>query len=174
MGVVVTGSVHTPTPAGTHQAVCVDVVDLGIVQKTYDNKPKKVRCIKLVWQLNEVNEEIGKRFLARRSYTASLGEKASLRRDLQSWRGRPFTPEELKGFDLDNVLGVNCMLNIVHQPDGQGGVYANVDAIMPLIKGISKMSALDYVREQDRPKDGPGEPGTDDDAQAAIDASVPF
>jgi hypothetical protein len=167
MGVVVSGASHTPPPAGTHQAVCVDVVDLGMVEKVYDKKPKKVRVVKLVWQINEANEATGKRFCAYRRYTASLGDKASLRRDLQSWRGRPFTQEELKGFDLDNVLGVNCMLNIVHQPDGQGGAYANVDAIMPLIKGISKITPLDYIREQDRPKDEQHadgrEPGSDDD-----------
>ena len=154
-------------PAGTHQGVCVDIVDIGMVEKTYDKKPKKVHVIKIVWQLNEVDEARGKRFTVSRRYTASLSEKASLRRDLQSWRGRAFTNEELRGFDLDNVLGANCMLNVTHTPDGQGGVYSNVDALMPLVKGLAKITPLDYVREQDRPReDGPAgdrEPGDDDD-----------
>ena len=66
-------------------------------------------------------------------YTLSLHENAALRRDLQSWRGRAFTETELAGFDLKTVLGVPCMITLVHSPDGK---YANIQAVAGLPKGM--------------------------------------
>jgi len=37
-------------------------------------------------------------------YTMSLGEQSTLRKDLESWRGKKFTPEELQGFDLNACI----------------------------------------------------------------------
>jgi hypothetical protein len=37
-----------------------------------------------------------------------------------AWRGREFTPEELKGFHLKNILGAWCMISVVHnENDGK-------------------------------------------------------
>lgn len=153
MGVVATaGKAFTPAPSGVHQGVCCDVVDLGMVTTEWEGKKRTSHKVYLVWQIGEVNQETGKRFTVRKRYTVSLHEKAALRKDLQSWRGRPFTQEELRGFDLDKVLGVNGLLNIVHA-ESDGSIYANVEAIMPLPKGQARMDVSDYVREQDRPKD---------------------
>ena len=38
------------------------------------------------------------------TYTLSLGERSNLRKMLESWRSRAFTPEELQGFDLEKVF----------------------------------------------------------------------
>ena len=178
MGVVVTagsGRAFTPAPAGVHLAVACDVIDMGMVSSTYEGKTTIKHKVRIVWQVSETNPENGKRFAVSKRYTASLHEKSTLRKDLQSWRGRAFTGDELKGFDLDNVLGKCCLLNIVHnEHDGQ--TYANVDAIMPPAKGMPKLEVVDYVREKDRPKDDPPPVDGDDEAaiQQAIDESVPF
>ena len=51
----------TPAPEGVHQAVCVDVVDMGMVRsEKFNNESHKVR---IVFQLNEINPETSKRFL---------------------------------------------------------------------------------------------------------------
>ena len=56
---------------------------------------------------------------------------------LESWRGRPFTTEELGGFSLENVLGAPCMLSVIHKPSKDGTkVYANVGSVMALPKGM--------------------------------------
>lgn len=177
MGVVVTGNVHTPAPQGVHQAVCVDIVDMGLQKQKFGNEPERqVRKIRIVWQLDEIDETKGRRFVVSKWYTASLHEKATLRKDLQSWRGRPFTSEELKGFDLDKILGSNCQINIVHKQKEDGGTFGAIEAVMPLAKGMTKIGPVDYVREQDRPKDETNdshEP-TDEEMQQAIEDSVPF
>jgi hypothetical protein len=62
-------------------------------------------------------------------FTLSLHEKASLRKILQSWRGKAFTPEELKKFDVTTILGKPCLITVTHEPKDGGGVYANVGAV---------------------------------------------
>lgn len=152
-----------PCPVGVHQAVCVDVVDLGMLEDSF-SKTKKHK-IKIVWQVDDRNPETGKRFIVQRRYTNSLHDKATLRKDLQSWRGRPFTADELKGFDLELLLGANCQLNVVHN-DVDGTPYANVEAIMPILKGMPKIASEQYIRVQDRPQEngneGYGDHGIDE------------
>jgi len=80
-----------------------------------------------------------KRFVVTKTYTASLNEKANLRKDLESWRGRPFTVEELQGFDLEKVVKAPCMLNLVAQTTKAGKTWTGIAAIMPLAKGAEKL-----------------------------------
>jgi hypothetical protein len=75
------------------------------------------------------------------SFTVSLSKKSTLRSFLESWRGKQFTKEELAGFDLFNVLGVACQINVVHENSDNGNTYANIKAVMPLPKGMSRPKA---------------------------------
>ena len=139
---------YAPAPAGVHQAVCVDVIDKGILEVTYAGKTKKQHKVSLAWQIDETRDD-GKRHLVFKRYTASLNEKATLRKDLESWRGKVFTRDEEMGFDVESVIGANCLLNVQHNTSGDK-TYANVVAVMPLHKGMTKIAPLDYVREKDR------------------------
>ncbi|MHA1379626.1 MAG: hypothetical protein ACTSRG_14730 [Candidatus Helarchaeota archaeon] len=47
----------------------------------------------------------------------SLHAKATMRKFLESWRGKKFTKEELEGFDLQKILGKPCQLQIIHSDD---------------------------------------------------------
>jgi hypothetical protein len=143
------GGNFTPAPAGTHVAVCVDVIDHGDVEVTYQGKTQWKHMITIVWQIDE-NLPDGKPFLVRRRYTCSLHEKAILRRDLESWRGRAFTDQELQGFDLETVLSAVCLLNVIHEVRN-GSTYANVASVMPLPKGMTPPVPRGYVRVIDRP-----------------------
>lgn len=138
----------TPAPQGVHQAVCVDCIDKGWLEVTYAGKTKKQHKVTVAWQIDEKRDD-GKRFVVFKRYTLSLNEKATLRKDLESWRGKPFTDLELDGFDVENVIGVNALINVQHKAVADR-TYANVVAVMPLHKGMPKIAAVDYVREQDR------------------------
>lgn len=138
-----------PAPAGLHQGICVDVVDMGVLEVTFGGKTKKQHKVRLVWQINELMTT-GKPFIVQKRYTLSLHEKATLRKELESWRGRSFTPEELGGFDLEEkLIGANAQLNVQHATK-DGTTYANVVSIVPLGRGMSKMTANGYVRVKDR------------------------
>lgn len=137
-----------PCPQGVHQAVCCDVVDMGNLEVVWNGQKKVQHKIRIVWQVEELMDD-DKPFIVQTRYTASLHEKSRLRKDLESWRGRAFTDAELKSFDLEVLLGVNCLLNVV-QVTKDGKTYANVTAVMPLKKGMEKMSASNYTRVVDR------------------------
>lgn len=138
----------TPCPEGLHHAVCVDVIDLGVLQTTWGDKHK----VRIVWQIEEENQETHRRFDARKQYNLSLHEKATLRKDLESWRGRKFTDQELKGFDLEKLIGVNCQVQVVHDISDDGTIYANVQAVVPPPKNTVRLvPSKDYVRQKDRP-----------------------
>lgn len=142
------GKTFEPAPAGVHQAVCVDVIDLGVLDVTWQGQTKRQHKINVAWQIAETRND-GKPFVVFKRYTLSLNDKATLRRDLESWRGRAFTRDEEMGFDVESVIGANCLLNIQHNEVGDK-TYANVISIMPLVRGMSKIKPADYVRKQDR------------------------
>ena len=153
-------STYTPCPEGLHHAVCVDVVDLGIVKSTFGDKHK----VRLVWQIEEENTDTSRRFEARKQFNLSLHEKATLRKDLESWRGRKFTNDELKGFDLEKLIGVNCQIQIVQDLSDDGSIWANIQAVVPAPKNVPKLVPLDYTRQKDRATAGTnGKPGGEDE-----------
>lgn len=164
------GSNFIPAPAGQHSAVCVDVVDMGLLEVTYNGKTKTQHKIRIVWQIEEVMED-RRPFIVQKRYTLSLHEKSALRKDLESWRGRGFTPAELEGFDVETIIGVPCLLNVIHAVK-DGSTYANVSAIMKLPKGMNALTPRDYVRVCDR------EPAqaqtTEQDFGGITDDDVPF
>jgi hypothetical protein len=149
---------YTPAPEGTHHAVCVDVIDLGQLPNSF--KPGTTQHkVNIVWQIDERRDD-NKRFLVYKRYTLSLNEKANLRHDLESWRGRPFTREEEMGFDVETVKGANCLVNIQHkQSADKAKTYANVVSVMPLIKGMAKITPEAYERhhEETPQQDAPAE-----------------
>ena len=117
------------TPEGAYIARCIKVIDLGTQTTTGQYGTKSQKKVMVTWELldNDVKMKDGKPFAASQFYTASLHEKSQLRKDLEAWRGKKFTDEELAGFDLNNVLGTYCYLQVVHSADGQ---YANINSIM--------------------------------------------
>ena len=171
------GKTFTPAPAGVHQAVCVDVVDLGVLDVTWQGVSKKQHKVNVAWQINEDRED-GKPYLVFKRYTLSLHEKAGLRKDLESWRGRKFTDEEGRGFDIEKLIGVNCLLNVTHNQVGDR-TYANVVSIMPLAKGMPQIQGRDYVRKVDRQPETPAHHVSDEEmgsmtAASLTDDDIPF
>ena len=149
-----------PLPeAGTTQAVCCAVWDLGLQLSSFKNEDgsdKYQHKIIVAWEIAEKinapeSEYHGKPYMLNKKYTLSLGEKSNLRKDLESWRGKPFTEAELKnGFDIENLYGINCLIGIKHEPDKKDAsiVYANVTAILPPTKGMEKIVPIRARYEQ--------------------------
>ena len=132
------------TPAGNHIARCYAVVDLGMQKSTWQGVESEKRKVRISWELPEALMEDGRPFSVSANYTLSLSEKANLRKDLQSWRGREFTEQELAGFDLFTVLGVAAMVNVVHNSK-DNKTYANVGAVTPLPNGMQAPPPVNSV-----------------------------
>lgn len=121
---------------GVYTGIATAIIDLGIQENTlYGNKQRKAIIVwNIVGETVKVNNEELPRIMSK-EYTMSLSEKSTLRKDLEAWRGKPFTAEELKGFDLRNILNVPCQLQI-NQQDKNGKTYVNIAAIMAIPKGM--------------------------------------
>lgn len=125
-------------PAGAHFAICNMVVDCGVQESSFKGKKKQMSKVYIRWEVPDERvtwEKDGKEQEGPCSignfYTLSLSEKAILRRDLENWRGRMFSEDELKGFDLETILGKPCQIVVTHSEDGR---YANVTGVMGLSK----------------------------------------
>lgn len=123
-------------PSGCHFAICNMVVDLGVQETTFKGQAKRMHKIYLRWEVPDERvtyEKDGKEFEGPCSigstYTLSLSEKANLRKILENWRGKTFTPEELKGFDITKVAGTCCQIMVQHAESG-GKTYANITGVM--------------------------------------------
>lgn len=116
------------TPEGQYVGRCFKIVDMGTQTTTGMYGVKDQHKVMISWELLDGSKmQDGRPFAVSQFYTVSLHEKAKLRADLEAWRGRKFTPEELEGFDIGSVLGAYCMLQVVHDESGK---YANVQTIM--------------------------------------------
>lgn len=145
------GGDFKPVPAGNHVGICSMVIGLGkqrIQSAQYGESVKPQ--IYVAWELpHEIIEWTDKEGNARtgpmrigKTYTLSLHENATLRRDLESWRGRAFTEEERKGFDINKLAGAPAMVNVLHE-EKNGKTYANVAGVTPMPKGMDKPTLMD-------------------------------
>jgi len=161
---------YRPAPEGLYQAVCCDVWE-PYESEDHFNPGQVVTQTRIVWQLDEVNPDTDRRFEVSQIYRLSLHEKSKLCQHLEAWRGRKFTSEEKRGFDLEKLIGVNCQLQIVHNVKDGGDTYANVQAIVPVGKGMTQLRVSDgYTRKKDR--DASGNATTSAPAESA--EGVPF
>lgn len=146
----VTGGDFEQVPVGVYVARCFRMVDLGTQETTFNGATKMKRQVMLFWELlqdddgKDVRMENGSPFTISKTYTFSLHPKAGLRQDLDAWRGNPFTDEQAKDFDLTNLLGVHCLLQVTHN-ESNGKTWANVGTIMTTKKkpeGVNEISSF--------------------------------
>ena len=133
-----TGGNFELIPEDQHIARCVLVADIGTQDGPYGAKHQ---CI-IGWEFPEVlhvfDEEKGEEpAMLSAFYTVSLSDKANLREMLESWRGRSFTPDELNGFDLANLLAVPCLVQVVHHQNNNGDTRAKVQGVTKLHKSMA-------------------------------------
>jgi hypothetical protein len=180
------GGSYEPVPVGVVQAVCCIVCDIGTQEGSYQGKPVSHHQCIIAWEIDAImsqGEYEGKRFMVSKFYTLSLHEKATLRKDLESWRGKAFTDEELDGFDVEKLIGANCMLNIVEYKKLDGSVGQKISAIMPMIKSMNKMQPIttttpqwmiDKRNESIEAREGSNQPRQPGDEQEAPQEDLPF
>ena len=87
------GQKFTPHPEGPYAAVCVDVLNLGDRVETYQGKVKIAPKCALVFRTGELRDD-GTPFEVAIEFTVSMYDRASLRKFLEAWRGKPYTEEQ--------------------------------------------------------------------------------
>ena len=115
---------------GVHKSRCIKVIDLGTQKNEFEGNITWKRQILVIWEVPEQTSETSEPLTISKFYTLSLHEKSNLGIDLTSWRGRPFSETEKKGFDISKLIGHTCLLNVI-----QGNKNNKIGSIMPLPKG---------------------------------------
>lgn len=136
------GGDFTPCPAGNHLAICYAVIDLGTQHQDAfvwegksieeSNKPQILIMWEIPAEIVEIDGEQQPAVISK-FYNAFFSDRAALRIHLEAWRGRAFTEEELCGFNIGNLLGKACMVNVIHTDKGR----AKVSGIAALPKGLT-------------------------------------
>ena len=134
------GGDFTPIPEDLHLAVCYGIWDLGT--QFSERWQKSSHKVVIVWEIPGCRGEFerdGKKMNLPRAiskqYRLSLHKKADLRKDLESWRGKKFSDEELRGFDLKKLLGKPCQIQVLHNKV-EDKIYANIAAITKAPSGM--------------------------------------
>jgi hypothetical protein len=138
-------------PAGTYVSRCYSMIEIGTVREEYMGEPKSSYKVRLSWELptekRVFKPENGEQPMTiSKTYTLSMHEKANLRKDLESWRGKAFTEEEAKAFDITVLLGKPCMLNIIHKPNKDGSkIREQIAGITTVLKGYDMPPAINQT-----------------------------
>jgi hypothetical protein len=128
-------------PAGAYIGRCYSLIDLGTQLTSGQYGEKMQHKLRIAWELfgedengNPLTVEVDGHEMPMtisKSYTVSLHEKSGLRKDLAAWRGKDFTDEEAKAFDVSKLIGAYCMVNVTTS-ESNGKTYSNVAGLTPL------------------------------------------
>lgn len=146
-----------PIPSGNYAARCYQMIHIGTVEEVIMGEKKILNKVRIGWELptemKVFNEEKGEQPLViSEEFTLSMHEKSTLRKFLASWRGKDFSEDEAKCFDVSRLIGVPCLLNIIHKASKKDAttIYAKIGSISPIPKGfqipaqINPTFILDY------------------------------
>ena len=136
------GGNYTPVPAGTNAARCYSMVHMGTVTENIMGEDKTLNKVRITWELpaetKVFKEENGEQpYVVSKEFTLSMHEKATLRKFLESWRGKGFTEDEAKSFDISVLLGKGCMLSVIHKTSKTGKTFAEISSVTSVPKGMS-------------------------------------
>jgi hypothetical protein len=130
-------------PSGNHIAICNAVVDLGM-QPGSGMYPEPKRQVYVRFELPTERIKYTKDGVEKegpmsigRSFTASMSEKANLRKFIESWFGKKFPSDDAAAdFDFSLILSRKCLLNVTHTEKAQK-TYANIAGAAPIPKGMT-------------------------------------
>lgn len=138
-------SEFTRAPEGEYNAVCADVIDLGMIENKKFNKMEHRAA--LVFQLDALDDK-GQRLEISQRFAVSMHEKAALRKFLSQWRGRSYTEAEAKdGVPLHKLEGQPAIITVEHK-DSNGKTYANILSIRLPKKDDPRITAQGYTRDE--------------------------
>lgn len=131
-------------PAGNYFARCYQMIHIGTVHEVIMGTAKILNKVRIGWELpteqKVFKQENGSQPLViSKEYNLSMNPKSTLRKALASWRGKDFSEDEAKCFDVSKLIGVPCMLNVIHKPGAKdpSKIYEEIGSISPMPKGIN-------------------------------------
>lgn len=142
MNVKDTGSTFESVQPGTYVARCISLIGIGTHERDWQGTKRLSSEIMVTWELPFETMEDGRPYTISAFYTRSLADKANLRHALKNWRGRDFTPDELRGFELRNVLDKGCQVVCTQNDKGK----VRVTSVAGLPKGLDLPDRVNELR----------------------------
>jgi len=146
-----------PHPDGQFAAQCVDAIDLGEKVEDYPGTPERLahKCA-IVFRTGAKNPETGDLIDIAKEYTVSMGEKANLRKDLESWRGKPYNEAQItEGVPVHKLAGNWALITVAQKQSGKGRTYAFIQSIVGIpavmrvtLPAFSAYTRADYWQER--------------------------
>jgi hypothetical protein len=142
-----------PVPAGNHVARLYEIIHVGTIPIEWKGEQKMTDKIRLNFELcNEKKEfkegEGEKPFSISREFTYSWGPKGNLRPFVEGFIGTKLHDDEAYNFNLEDLLGDACLLNVVHT-EKDGNTYSNIQGASPLPKGMAAPEIVNEKRSLD-------------------------
>ncbi len=143
-------------PEDNYIATVYRIIYFGTVETEYLGEKKNVFQVDITWELNNEMKvwkegEEAKPVVVSKTYTLSLGSKSNLRPIVEGIVGG-MSDAEAVNFDVDQILGKACLLNITHGVvEGSGKEYLKLQTSklmkgMEAPKGFNKQAILSYDR----------------------------
>lgn len=157
------------TPAGNHVARLYRIINIGTIETGFDNDdgtPKKQPKIRLYFELcnkkktykDKDGTEVTKPFAISLETTLSMYKgslTAKLRTIAEAIIGATLKDEEAESFDIENLLGEACMVQVNHEKSKDGDkTFAKIANISSLPEGLEAPSAVNELEVVDV-KDAP-------------------
>jgi hypothetical protein len=147
------GTTRPLIPADLYVARCYSMIHIGTVEEIIEGSKKMLNKVRIGFELptfkSVFNEEKGEQpYVISKEFTLSLNEKATLRKFLDSWRGKSFTEEEAKSFDITKLLGVPCTLNIIKKTSKNGtNEFNEISTITKVMNGVTCPEAINPIQK---------------------------
>ncbi len=134
--------------AGSYLAVCDMVIFLGLQEGSGAFPRSKVQLYvrfevpsqRAKWEKD--GRQYDQPAVIGKFYTASMNTKATLRKHLESWRGRQFTEAEAAAFDVAGILGRACMISVTQTPGENGKVYSDLAGVAAIPREFAAQARL--------------------------------
>lgn len=128
-------------PKGTFSARCYQMIHIGTIPEEFKGQTKHLNKVRISFELpteqKTFSEEKGEQpFVISQEYTLSMSQKSKLKAVLEAWRGESFSNEEMKGFDITEMVGEACLITIAHKESENGNIYATITGVTQPIKGM--------------------------------------
>jgi len=145
------GQTRQIAPEGAYPARCYQIIDKGTTfDEKWGNKKRKVQILfELPTETAVFSDDKGPQpYYVKAVFNLTMGEKASLRKFIESWIGKKLTDAQAADFDIVKLLGHPGMVNIAHNGKDDR-VYANIMSISPLPKGLACPAAVNELLSYD-------------------------
>jgi len=147
---------RTLAPAGTFPARVYSIIYMGTIKGEYKGTPTESYKVRISWELPTKTRvfkegEPAKPFSVSKELTLSMGSKSSLRPLVEGMLGLSFTDDDAKSFDVDDLLGKECLISIAHK-ESPNGKYVAINSTAQMPEGmtcppaVNKQKILSYDR----------------------------